>query len=249
MPLKNADQFSTIIKAKIEKYAQRTSVSEEGKVISIGDGIANVTGLNNVMLNELVHFENGSYGMALNLETDFVGIVMLGEYSNINENSVVKRTKRVVSVPVGDALLGRIIDPLGNAIDGKTAIASDKFMPIEKIAPGVMTRKSVSEPLETGILSIDSMFPIGKGQRELIIGDRQTGKTTVAIDTILNQKGKNVYCVYVAIGQKNSSVAQLVRTLSVKDALSYTVVVSATASDIPALKYIAPYTGVTIAEE
>lgn len=249
MSLKNVDQFSTIIKAKIEKYAHRASVSEEGKVISIGDGIANVTGLDNVMLNELVHFENGSYGMTLNLEADFVGVVMLGEYDNINENSVVKRTKRVVSVPVGDALLGRIIDPLGNAIDGKEPIVSEKFMPIEKIAPGVMTRKSVSEPLETGILSIDSMFPIGKGQRELIIGDRQTGKTTIAVDTILNQKGKDVYCVYVAIGQKNSSIAQLVRTLSAKEALAYTVVVSATASDIPALKYIAPYTGITIAEE
>ncbi|MDR1234746.1 MAG: F0F1 ATP synthase subunit alpha [Mycoplasmataceae bacterium] len=249
MPLKNADQFSTIIKAKIEKYAHRTSVSEEGKVISIGDGIANVTGLDNVMLNELVQFENGSYGMALNLESDFVGVVMLGKFENINENSVVKRTNRVVSVPVGDILLGRIVDPLGNAIDGKGTIQTEKFMPIEKIAPGVMTRKSVSQPLETGILSIDSMFPIGKGQRELIIGDRQTGKTTIAIDTILNQKGKDVYCVYVAIGQKNSSVAQLVRTLSAKDALAYTVVVSSTASDIPALKYIAPYTGVTIAEE
>ncbi|MDR0674849.1 MAG: F0F1 ATP synthase subunit alpha [Mycoplasmataceae bacterium] len=249
MSLKNVDQFSTIIKAKIAKYAQRTSISEEGKVISIGDGIANVTGLDNVMLNELVRFENGSYGMALNLEADFVGVVLLGEYDNINENSVVKRTKRVVSVPVGDVLLGRIIDPLGNAIDGKGTITSEHFMPIEKIAPGVMTRKSVSEPLETGILSIDSMFPIGKGQRELIIGDRQTGKTTIAIDTILNQKGKDVYCVYVAIGQKNSSIAQLVRTLSAKEALAYTVVVSATASDIPALKYIAPYTGITIAEE
>jgi F-type H+-transporting ATPase subunit alpha len=249
MSLKNVDQFSTVIKAKIEKYANRVAISEEGKVISIGDGIANVTGLNNVMLNELVKFENGSYGMALNLEADFVGVVLLGDYDDINENSIVKRTKRVVSVPVGDALLGRIIDPLGNAIDGKGSIQSEKFMPIEKIAPGVMTRKSVTQPLETGILSIDSMFPIGKGQRELIIGDRQTGKTTVTIDTILNQKGKDVYCVYVAIGQKNSSVAQLVRTLAAKDALAYTVVVSATASDIPALKYIAPYTGVTIAEE
>ncbi|MDR3329838.1 MAG: F0F1 ATP synthase subunit alpha [Mycoplasmataceae bacterium] len=249
MPIRNTDQFSTIIKAKIEKYAHRSSISEEGKVISIGDGIANVTGLDNAMLNELVQFENGSYGMALNLESDFVGVVMLGEYENIGENSIVKRSKRVVSVPVGDALLGRIINPLGNAIDGKGTIESDKFMPIEKIAPGVMARQSVSQPLETGILSIDSMFPIGKGQRELIIGDRQTGKTTIAIDTILNQKGKDVYCVYVAVGQKNSSIAQLVRTLMVKDAMKYTVVVSATASDIPALKYIAPYTGITIAEE
>jgi F-type H+-transporting ATPase subunit alpha len=249
MPLKNNDQFSTTIKAKIEKYARSISVNEEGKVISIGDGIANVTGLDHVMLNELVQFENGSYGMALNLEADFVGVVLLGKYTDIGENSIVKRTKRVVSVPVGDALLGRIIDPLGNAIDGKGTIASDKFVQIEKIAPGVMARQAVSQPLETGILSIDSMFPIGKGQRELIIGDRQTGKTTIAIDTVINQKGKNVYCVYVAIGQKNSSIAQLVRTLSAKDALDYTVIISATASDIPALKYIAPYTGITIAEE
>ena len=249
MAFKTDDQFSTVIKAKIARYEKSYSISEQGRVISIGDGIANVTGLDNVMLNELVEFENGSLGMALNLEADFVGVVMLGEYENITENSVVKRTKRVVSVPVGDKLLGRIVDALGNVIDGKSEITVDKYMPIEKIAPGVMSRESVSQPLETGILSVDSMFPIGKGQRELIIGDRQTGKTTIAIDTILNQKGKNVYCIYVAIGQKNSSVAQLVRTLVAKDAMKYTVVVSATASDIPALKFIAPYTGTTIAEE
>jgi F-type H+-transporting ATPase subunit alpha len=249
MALKYSDQFSTVIKAKIAKYAKTTTVSEEGKVISVGDGIANVTGLDNVMINELVEFENGSFGMALNLNTDYVGVVMLGNYENISENSTVKRTKRVVSVPVGDKLLGRIVNPLGQAIDGRSVIRIDKFMPIEKIAPGVMTRQSVDKPLETGILSIDAMFPIGKGQRELIIGDRQTGKTTVALDAILNQKGKNVYCVYVAIGQKNSSIAQLVQTLKAKDAMNYTVVVSATASDIPALKYIAPYTGITIAEE
>lgn len=249
MAFKTDDQFSTVIKAKIARYENSYSISEQGRVISIGDGIANVTGLDNVMLNELVEFENGSFGMALNLETDFVGVVMLGEYENITENSIVKRTKRVVSVPVGDKLLGRIVNALGEAVDGKNQINADKYMPIEKIAPGVMTRQSVNQPLETGILSIDSMFPIGKGQRELIIGDRQTGKTTVAIDTILNQKGKDVYCVYVAIGQKNSSIAQLVRTLVAKDAMKYTVVVLATASDIPALKYIAPYTGCTIAEE
>lgn len=249
MAFRTDDQFSTIIKAKIARYEKSYSISEQGRVISIGDGIANVTGLDNVMLNELVEFENGSLGMALNLETDFVGVVMLGEFQNITENSIVKRTKRVVSVPVGDKLLGRIVNALGQAIDGKNEINVDKYMPIEKIAPGVMTRQSVNQPLETGILSIDSMFPIGKGQRELIIGDRQTGKTTVAIDAILNQKGKGVYCVYVAIGQKNSSIAQLVRTLVAKDAMNYTVVVSATASDIPALKYIAPYTGTTIAEE
>jgi F-type H+-transporting ATPase subunit alpha len=249
MSFKAEDQFSTIIKAKIAKYENSYSISEQGRVISIGDGIANVTGLDNVMLNELVEFENGSLGMALNLEADFVGVVLLGEYENITENSVVKRTKRVVSVPVGDKLLGRVVNALGQAIDGKNEITSEKYMPIEKIAPGVMSRQSVNQPLETGVLSIDSMFPIGKGQRELIIGDRQTGKTTIAIDTILNQKDKNVYCVYVGIGQKNSSIAQLVRTLSAKDAMKYTVVISAAASDIPALKYIAPYTGTTIAEE
>ncbi|MDR0985781.1 MAG: F0F1 ATP synthase subunit alpha [Mycoplasmataceae bacterium] len=249
MAINNADQFSTIIKARIEKYALKTSINQEGKVISIGDGIANVSGLDNVMLNELLEFENGTFGMALNLESDFVGVVMLGDFENIKENSVVKRTNRVVSVPVGDEMIGRIVNPLGHAIDGKGEIVAKKFMPIEKIAPGVMTRKSVSVPLETGILSIDSMFPIGRGQRELIIGDRQTGKTTIALDAILNQKGKNVYCVYVGIGQKNSSIAQLVRTLNAKDALAYTCVVSATASDLPAIKYIAPYTGITIAEE
>jgi F-type H+-transporting ATPase subunit alpha len=249
MSFKNIDQFSTIIKAKIAKYANQAAVTEEGKVISVGDGIANVVGLDNVMLNELVEFENGTYGMALNLETDMVGVVLLGDFDNITENSPVKRTKKVISVPVGDQMLGRIVNPLGIAIDGKTPIKVTKTMPIEKIAPGVMTRQSVDQPLETGILSIDSMFPIGKGQRELIIGDRQTGKSTVAVDTIINQKGKNVYCVYVGIGQKNSSIAQLVRTLNVKGAMDYTVVVSATASDIPALKYIAPYTGVTLAEE
>ncbi len=247
--MNNSDKFSTTIKARINKYSSKATFEEEGKVISVGDGIAYVSGLTNIMLNELVLFENGSYGMALNLESDFVGVVMLGEYKNITEDSVVKRTKTVVSVPVGDELVGRIVDPLGQPIDGKGKISSKKLMPIEKIAPGVMTRQSVDQPLPTGILSIDSMFPIGKGQRELIIGDRQTGKTTIAIDTIINQKGKNIYCVYVAIGQKNSSVAQLARTLNAHDAMEYTTIVSATASDIPALKYIAPYTGVTIAEE
>jgi F-type H+-transporting ATPase subunit alpha len=249
MAFKNTDQFSTIIKAKIAKYANKSAISEEGKVVSVGDGIANVVGLDNVMLNELVEFENGTFGMALNLETDMVGVVLLGDFDNITENSVVKRTQKVISVPVGNTLLGRIVNPLGVAIDGREPIKVTKTMPIEKIAPGVMTRQSVDQPLETGILSIDAMFPIGKGQRELIIGDRQTGKTTVAIDTIINQKGKDVYCVYVGIGQKNSSIAQLVRTLNVKGAMDYTVVISATASDIPALKYIAPYTGITIAEE
>lgn len=247
--MSNSDKFSTTIKARINKYSSKATFEEEGKVISVGDGIAYVSGLTNLMLNELVRFENGSYGMALNLETDFVGVVMLGEYKDIKEDSPVKRTKTVVSVPVGDSLIGRIVNPIGEPIDGKGKVSSNKFEPIEKIAPGVMARQSVDQSLSTGILSIDSMFPIGRGQRELIIGDRQTGKTTVALDTILNQKGKNVYCVYVAIGQKNSSVAQLARILNAHDAMKYTTIVSATASDLPALKYIAPYTGVTIAEE
>ncbi len=247
--MNNSDKFSTTIKARINKYSSKATFEEEGKVISVGDGIAYVSGLTNLMLNELVRFENGSYGMALNLETDFVGVIMLGEYRDIKEDSPVKRTKTVVSVPVGDSLIGRIINPIGEPIDGKGKVFSKKFEVIEKIAPGVMSRQSVDQSLSTGILSIDSMFPIGRGQRELIIGDRQTGKTTIALDTILNQKGKNVYCVYVAIGQKNSSVAQLARTLSAHDAMKYTTIVSATASDLPALKYIAPYTGVTIAEE
>ena len=207
-----------------------------------------VSGLNNVMLNEMVKFENGSYGMALNIEEDYTGIVMLGEYENILENSIVKRTHKIVSIGVGDALSGRIINPLGEPIDGKGAIKYDHFEPIDTIAPGVMQRQSVDKPLETGILAIDSMFPIGKGQRELIIGDRQTGKTSIGIDTIINQKGKNVHCVYVAIGQKNSSVVQAALTLTTYGALSYTTIVSATASDIPALKYIAPFAGITIAE-
>lgn len=241
-------QFASIIKEQINKYANNISSSEVGKVISIGDGIALVSGLDNVMVNELVIFENGSYGMALNLEPNTVGVILLGEFENIKENSLVKRTNEVVSVNVGDELKGRVVNALGQPIDGLGDITSKIKMPIEKIAPSVMTRQGVNQPLETGILSIDSMFPIGKGQRELIIGDRQTGKTTIALDAILNQKGKDVYCVYVAIGQKKSSVAQLMKTLSDNDALEYSTIVSSTASDLPALIYIAPYTGITIAE-
>jgi len=244
----NNDQFVSLIKSKIQKYSSNVESSEVGKVISIGDGIALVSGLDNVMLNELVTFENGTQGMVLNLEADTLGVVLLGKYSDIHEGSTVIRTKKVVSVPVGDAMLGRVVNSLGQAIDGKGEIASEAIMPIEKIAPGVITRESVNQPLETGILSIDSMFPIGKGQRELIIGDRQTGKTTIAIDTILNQKGKNVKCVYVAIGQKKSSVVNIYNTLSKADAMEYTTIVSSTAGDIPPLIYIAPYAGITIAE-
>lgn len=245
---KSNDNFSSIIKARLAKYTSKLEIVEEGKVISIGDGIAIVSGLNNIMLNEMVQFENGSYGMALNLEKDFVGVILLDKYDDIKENSVVKRTKNVISIGVGDKLIGRILNPLCEPIDGKGPIKFNKLNPIDVIAPGVTTRQSVDQPLETGILSIDSMFPIGKGQRELIIGDRQTGKTTVAIDTIINQKGKNVYCVYVAIGQKNSSIVQTALTLESLGAMEYTTIVSATASDMPSIKYIAPFSGMTIAE-
>ena len=243
-----SDNFTSIIKAHINKYASKLAYSEEGTVLSVSDGIVMVTGLKNVMLNEMLKFSNDSYGIALNLETDYVGVVMLGNYNDIAENSIVQRTGKLLSVGVGDSLLCLIVVPVGNPIDGKGNLAVDKFMPIEKIAPGVMTRKSVSLPLATGILAIDSMFPIGRGQRELIIGDRQTGKTTIAVDAILNQKGKNCKCVYVAIGQKNSTIAQIALTLSAAGAMDYTTIVVASASDIPAIKYIAPYAGVTIAE-
>ena len=243
------NKFSKIIKEQVKEYGNKAIVSEVGKVINVGDGISQVSGLSNVMLNELVVFENGSYGMTLNLEVNTVGVVVLGDYENIKEGSLVKRLKTVVSVPVGDELIGRVINPIGIPIDGKGKINYKKTMPIEKVAPGVMTRQSVDKPLETGILSIDSMFPIGKGQRELIIGDKQTGKTTVALDAILNQKGKNVKCIYVAIGQKNSTIVQLLNVLSENDAMKYTTIVSSSASDLPSLKYLAPFAGITIAEE
>ena len=247
---KISNQFAAIIKAKIKKYTktQKQEQHDEGYVVSVNDGIVIVSGLDNAMLNEIVKFENGSFGMVLNLEANCVGVVMLGNYTNIKENSRVIRTRQTVSVPVGDNLLGRIINALGFPQDGLSDIKYKIKMPIEKIAPNVMMRETVSRPLETGILSIDSMFPIGKGQRELIIGDRQTGKTTLAIDTIINQKGKNVKCIYVAIGQKESSVVQIYQTLKKAKAMEYTTIVNAPASDLPALIYIAPYTGTTIAE-
>lgn len=237
------------IKSQIKKFSEKALTLEVGNVISLGDGIVLVDGLDNVMLNEIVRFENGVEGMALNLEEDAVGVVLLGDYSNIKEGDRVYRTKKIVEVPVGDIMLGRVVDALGKAVDNKGNIVANKFSVIEKIAPGVMDRKSVHQPLETGILSIDAMFPIGKGQRELIIGDRQTGKTTIAIDAIINQKGRNVNCVYVAIGQKNSTIANVVRDLEAHGAMEYTTVVTANASELPALQYIAPFTGVTIAEE
>ena len=242
------DDISKIIKDQIKNYASQTQQDEIGYVIQVGDGIAKVHGLDKCKSNELLRFENGSFGMALNLEESCVSVVMLGTDIGIREGGLVKRTGRVVSVPVGEALIGRVVDALGQPIDGKGPIDSKELRPIERNAPGIIERKSVSVPLQTGIKAIDSMIPIGRGQRELIIGDRQTGKTVIATDTILNQKGKNVICIYVAIGQKRSTVAQLVDTLARGGAMDYTSVVSATASELAPLQYIAPYSGCTMGE-
>ncbi len=243
------NKFSSIIKENIKYYADKILKSEDGRVLTVGDGIVVASGLNSVMLNEIVQFSNGSEGLVLNLEEETVSIICLGNYEDIAEGSIVKRTNKISSTNVGDGFLGRVVNALGQPIDGKGKIISSGIQqPIDKIAPGVMTRKSVNQPLETGILTIDSMFPIGKGQRELIIGDRQTGKSTVAIDTIINQNGKDVYCVYVAIGQKASTVANTVRLLEETDSLKYTTVVSSTADELPALNYLAPFTGITLAE-
>ena len=244
-----ADEISALIKAQIKEYDHKVESKDVGTVITVGDGIALVYGLDQAMLGELLVFPDDVYGMVLNLEEDHVGAVLLGNDRGIKEGDMVKRTGRVVEVPVGDGLLGRVVNALGQPIDGLGEIKATKHRPIERIAPGVMKRKSVDTPLQTGITVIDAMIPIGRGQRELIIGDRQTGKTAIAIDTILNQKGKNCLCVYVAIGQKNSSVALIVEKLRVHGALSYTTVVSATASELAPLQYIAPYAGVTMAEE
>ena len=245
----NANEISALIKEQIKNYEHRVESNDIGTVLTVGDGIALVYGLDKAMLNELLIFPGDVYGMVLNLEEDHVGAVLLGNDRNIKEGDTVKRTGRVVEVPVGDAMLGRVVNALGQPIDGLGEIKSEKFRPVERIAPGVMTRKSVNVPLQTGITAIDSMIPIGRGQRELIIGDRQTGKTAIAIDTILNQKGKDCICIYVAIGQKNSTVAQIVEILRSRGALEYTVIVSATASELAPLQYLAPYSGVTIAEE
>ena len=242
------DDISKIIKDQIKNYASQTQQDEIGYVIQVGDGIAKVHGLDKCKSNELLRFENGSFGMALNLEESCVSVVMLGTDVGIREGGLVKRTGRVVSVPVGEALIGRVVDALGQPIDGKGPIDSKELRPIERNAPGIIERKSVSVPLQTGIKAIDSMIPIGRGQRELIIGDRQTGKTVIATDTILNQKGKNVICIYVAIGQKRSTVAQLVDTLARGGAMDYTIVVSATASELAPLQYIAPYSGCAMGE-
>ena len=242
------EEISKIIKAQIKHYENKIEQSETGVIILVGDGIARATGLQKCMVNELVQFSNGEYGMAQNLEENSVSIVLLGSGEGIREGDTVKRTGKVVSVPVGEALIGRVVDALGAPVDGKGAIEAETYMPIETPAPGIIERKSVSVPLQTGIKAIDAMIPIGRGQRELIIGDRQTGKTAIAIDTIINQKGKDVICVYVAIGQKRSTVAQMVETLTLAGAMDYTIVVSATASEMAPLQYIAPYSGCTMGE-
>ena len=244
-----ANEISSLIKEQIKKYHHKMELLDTGKVMTVGDGVAMVHGLENAMLSELVLFDNGVYGMVLSLEEDAVGVVIFGDDSSIKEEDVVTRTNKIVEIPVGDNFLGRVVNPLGQPIDGLGPIESSKTRPIERIAPGVITRKSVDTPLQTGIKAIDSMIPIGRGQRELIIGDRQTGKTAIAIDTIINQKDQNMKCVYVAIGQKASTVAHVVEKLRVHGALEYTVVVVATASEMAPIQYIAPYAGVTLAEE
>ena len=243
-----AEEISKIIRAQIEDYDSSVEVSEVGTVISVGDGIARVHGLEKVMSGELLEFPHGIAGMALNLEEDQVGCVLLGEASEIKEGDLVKRTKKIMAVPVGEAMVGRVVNALGQPIDGKGSIATDEFNPVERIAPGIVDREPVKQPMQTGLKAIDSMIPIGRGQRELIIGDRQTGKTAVAIDTIINQKGGDVICIYVAIGQKRSTVAQVVKTLTDADAMSFTIVVSASASDPAPLQFLAPYSGCAIGE-
>jgi len=242
------EEITRLIRSQIKNYENKLEVSETGTVILVGDGIAKASGLHQCMAGELVEFPNGAYGMAQNLEEETVSIVILGSDSEIREGDLVKRTGRVVSVPVGEGLIGRVVNALGEPIDGKGPITASAYRPIEAPAPGIMDREPVNEPLQTGIKAIDSMIPIGKGQRELIIGDRQTGKTTIATDTILNQKGKDVICIYVAIGQKRSTVAQIVNSLTAGGAMDYTIVVSATASELAPLQYIAPYAGCTMGE-
>ena len=242
------EEITKIIRSQIKNYENKMEVSETGVVILVGDGIAKASGLEKCMAGELVEFPDGSYGMAQNLEEDTVSLVILGSDSGIKEGDIVKRTGRVVSVPVGEQLIGRVVNALGEPIDGKGPITCDAYRPIEMPAPGIIERKHVSRPLQTGIKAIDSMIPIGRGQRELIIGDRQTGKTTIATDTILNQKGKDVICIYVAIGQKRSTVAQLVENLTIGGAMDYTIVVSATASELAPMQFIAPYAGCSMGE-
>ena len=251
MALIQPDEISSIIKSKIENYEAQTEITNTGTVLEVGDGIARVYGLRNVMANELVKFDDdmGTLAMAMNLEEDNVGVVILGDYTHIKEGMTVRTTGQIASIAVGDGLIGRIVDPTGRALDGKGEIEYSKTRPIERVAPGIVTRKSVCQPLQTGLTAIDALTPIGRGQRELIIGDRQTGKTAIAIDTIINQKDENVICIYVAIGQKASTVAQLAKTLEEHGAMEYSIIVSATA-DVPApVQYIAPFAGVPIGEE
>ena len=243
------EEISSVIKEQIKRYAAQLEVADVGTVIQVADGIARIHGLDNAMQGELLEFPGEVYGMVLNLEEDNVGAVLLGSQKNINEGDTVKTTGRVVEVPVGDAMLGRVVNALGQPIDGKGPIQTSKYRQIERVASGVISRKSVDTPLQTGIKAIDSMVPIGRGQRELIIGDRQTGKTAIALDTIINQKGQNVKCIYVAIGQKASTVASIVKTLEEFGAMSYTTIVASTASELAPLQYIAPYAGCAIGEE
>ena len=251
MALIKPDEICSILKNKIENYDIQTEISNTGTVIEVGDGIARIYGLRNVMSNELITFEDGNntLGITMNLDEDNVGAVILGDYTDIKEGTTVKTTGEIASVPVGDALIGRIVDPTGKPIDGKGDINFDKTRPIERVAPGIVARKSVHQPLQTGLTAIDALTPIGRGQRELIIGDRQTGKTAIALDTIINQKGQNVICIYVAIGQKASTVAQIAKTLEEHGAMDYSIIVSATANEVAPLQYIAPFAGVTIGEE
>ena len=251
MAVINPDEISSILKENIKNYEAKAEVSNIGSVLEVGDGIARIYGLRNVMSNELVEFEDGkgTLGITLNLEEGNVGIVILGEYTQIKEGMTVKTTGRIASVPVGDGLIGRIIDPTGKVLDGKGDYQYEKTRPIERVAPGIVARRSVCQPLQTGLTAIDALTPIGRGQRELIIGDRQTGKTAIAIDTIINQKNENVICIYVAIGQKASTVAQIAKNLEEKGAMDYSIIVSATANEPAPLQYIAPFAGVSIAEE
>lgn len=244
----NLNSLSQIIKDEIEKYDHKIDSSNVGQVVSVGDCIATVFGLEDAMYGELIEFPNNTFGMVMNIEEDDIGVALLGENVTIKEGDTCTRTKRLVSVPVGDEMLGRVVNSLGQPIDGYGPIKADEYRPVENIAPEIMDRQSVNEPLETGIKAIDSMIPIGKGQRELIIGDRQTGKTAIAIDTIINQKGKDVYCVYCSIGQKNSSLAQIVARLKRYDALKYTTIVGSSAAEPSPMQYLAPYSATSIAE-
>jgi F-type H+/Na+-transporting ATPase subunit alpha len=243
-----ADEMTAVIKEQLKNYGAHVVVDEVGTVVQVGDGIARITGLSNCMAGEMIEFDNGAFGLALNLEEGNIGAVILGDYTSLKEGGVAKRTKRVLEVPVGQALLGRVVDALGNPIDGKGPIANEATRRVESPAPGLADRKSVHEPLQTGLKCIDAMIPVGRGQRELVIGDRKTGKTAICIDTIINQKGKGVICVYVAIGQKESTVAGIVKQLEETGAMAYTIVVSAAASAPAPMQFLAPYAGAAMAE-